>query len=93
MKAWKREGHIMNYKTSGVCCREIIIDINEETNTINKVNFQGGCSGNTSGIAMLVEGMSVDDVIHRLEGINCGSRPTSCPDQLAKALIEWRFKE
>lgn len=83
----------MNYKTSGVCSREIIFDINEESNTINKVNFQGGCSGNTSGISMLVEGMPVDDVIQRLKGITCGSRPTSCPDQLAKALMKWRSKE
>lgn len=74
----------MNYKTSGVCSKEIEFEI--ENNIIKSVNFVGGCSGNTQGISKLVEGMSVDEVIKRLEGVKCGYRPTSCPDQLAKAL-------
>lgn len=74
----------MNYKTSGVCSKEIEFEI--ENNIIKSVNFIGGCSGNTQGISKLVEGMSVDEVIKRLEGVKCGYRPTSCPDQLAKAL-------
>ncbi len=72
------------YKTSGVCSRNIIIDI--EDGIVKKVKFQGGCAGNTQGIAALVEGMKIEDVIKRLEGIRCGFKSTSCPDQLAKAL-------
>ncbi len=72
------------YKTSGVCSRNIIIDI--EDDIVKKVKFQGGCAGNTQGIAALVEGMKIEDVIKRLEGIRCGFKSTSCPDQLAKAL-------
>jgi uncharacterized protein (TIGR03905 family) len=82
----------MKYKTSGVCSREINFEIDEETNTINMVEFKGGCSGNANGLSRLLVGMKVDDVIHRLEGITCDFKPTSCPDQLAKALKEWRAK-
>ncbi len=82
----------MTYKTSGVCSREIKFEIDVNTNTINKVQFNGGCSGNTSGLSRLLEGMKVDDVIKKLEGVTCGYRSTSCPDQLAKALKEWRAK-
>lgn len=74
----------MNYKTSGVCSKEIEFEI--ENNIIKSVTFVGGCSGNTQGISKLVEGMSVEEVIKKLEGVKCGYRPTSCPDQLAKAL-------
>jgi uncharacterized protein (TIGR03905 family) len=80
----------MTYKTSGVCSREISFEIDEETKTVNAVHFKGGCSGNAGGISRLVVGMTVDEVIRKLEGIKCDSRPTSCPDQLAKALKEWR---
>ena len=55
---------------------------------IHNVKFQGGCSGNTQGVARLVEGMEAEEAIRRLEGIRCGVRPTSCPDQLSKALKE-----
>ncbi|MFU0827941.1 MAG: TSCPD domain-containing protein [Lachnoclostridium sp.] len=78
----------MTYKTSGVCCSEITFEV--EDNIIKNVNFKGGCSGNTAGISRLVVGMNVDDVIAKLEGTRCGSKPTSCPDQLSKALKEWR---
>ena len=74
----------VEYTPKGVCSRKIEIDI--ENGIINKVRFVGGCNGNTQGISMLVKGMRVDDVIQRLENINCGGRGTSCPDQLAKAL-------
>lgn len=77
----------IEYKPSGVCSRQIIIVIDDE-NTIDSVEFVGGCAGNAIGIGMLVKGMKVDEVIEKLKGINCGRRPTSCPDQLAKALIE-----
>ena len=71
-------------KTRGVCSRSIIIDV--DNNIVRSVRYNGGCNGNTQGIAKLVEGMRIDDVITRLQGINCGGRGTSCPDQLAKAL-------
>lgn len=72
------------YKTNGVCSRSIDIEI--EDNTIKSVSFYGGCNGNLKGIAALVEGMKIDDVIERLEDIKCGFKNTSCPAQLAKAL-------
>ncbi|WP_295215039.1 TIGR03905 family TSCPD domain-containing protein [Ruminococcus sp.] len=72
------------YTPHGVCSRMIQIDV--EDGIVEKVQFIGGCSGNTQGIGALVQGMPVDEVIKRLENIKCGSRPTSCPDQLAKAL-------
>lgn len=80
----------MIYKTKGVCSSEINFEIDEATSTIKDVQFKGGCSGNASGISRLIIGMSVDEVIHRLEGVTCGFRSTSCPDQLAKALKNWR---
>lgn len=80
----------MIYKTTGVCSSEITFDIEEETAIIKEVHFKGGCSGNANGISKLVVGMTVDEVIRRLEGVTCGFRPTSCPDQLAKALKKWR---
>lgn len=75
---------MMVYKTRGVCSQEIHFELDGDT--IKHVEFIGGCSGNTQGVARLVEGMKVSDAISRLEGIQCGFRPTSCPDQLAKAL-------
>ena len=76
------------YKTRGVCSREIRFDI--DGNTIKTVQFVGGCSGNTQGVARLIEGMDVDEAIRRIDGIDCGGRGTSCPDQLAKALKEYK---
>lgn len=81
----------MIYKTSGVCCTEINFEV--EDNKIKSVQFKGGCSGNSTGISKLVVGMSIDEVISKLEGTKCGYRSTSCPDQLSKALKEWRNKE
>ncbi|WP_027437251.1 TIGR03905 family TSCPD domain-containing protein [Lachnospira multipara] len=78
----------MIYKTKGVCSREIEFEI--ENDIIKKVTFFGGCDGNTQGVARLVEGMSVDDTINRLEGIDCRGRGTSCPDQLSKALKAYK---
>lgn len=77
----------MTYKTSGVCSSAIDFEIDSE-NKVRNVRFDGGCSGNTQGVARLVEGMDVNEAISRLEGIRCGRRPTSCPDQLSKALKE-----
>ena len=72
------------YPTKGVCSQAIAIEL--EGDTVKSVQFIGVCSGNTQGISMLVRGMKVEDVISRLEGISCGGKGTSCPDQLAKAL-------
>lgn len=72
------------YKTKGVCSRSINIELDGET--VVSAKFEGGCNGNTKGISALVAGMNIDDVINKLEGINCGFRGTSCPDQLANAL-------
>ena len=76
----------MEYRTKGVCSRAITFDIVD--NKVTGVQFIGGCSGNTQGVARLVEGMDVNEAVSRLNGIQCGPRPTSCPDQLAKALQE-----
>ena len=74
------------YKTTGTCAGKIVIDLDGDI--VKSVRFIGGCPGNTVGISKLVEGMKVDEVITRLEGIRCGMKATSCPDQLAKALTE-----
>ena len=74
------------YKTKGVCSTEIIFDIDEETKIINDLKVINGCNGNLKGISALVKGMKIEDVISKLEGITCGFRDTSCPDQIAMAL-------
>lgn len=74
------------YKTSGTCSQRIFFEI--EDGKVTNVQFVGGCNGNLKGIASLVEGMNVEDVIARIEGIRCGMKATSCPDQLARALKE-----
>lgn len=73
-----------NYKTRGVCSQMISFEVNE--NMLSNVQFFGGCNGNLKGIGALVEGMEIDEVIRRIEGIKCGMKATSCPDQLAQAL-------
>ncbi|MGM9643415.1 MAG: TIGR03905 family TSCPD domain-containing protein [Eubacteriales bacterium] len=73
------------YTTKGTCSRAIEVEV-DDNSVITSVRFIGGCSGNTQGVAALVKGMTVEEAIARLEGIKCGLRPTSCPDQLAKAL-------
>ncbi len=74
----------MMYKTRGTCSQLIEFDL--EDDKVRNVRFTGGCNGNLKGIGRLVEGMDVHDVISKLEGVRCGMRSTSCPDQLAKAL-------
>ncbi len=74
------------YKTKGTCSQRILFDVEE--GKVKNVQFLGGCNGNLKGIAALVEGMDVNDVISRVEGIKCGMKSTSCPDQLAQALKE-----
>lgn len=81
----------MVYKTKGTCSQAIKVEV--ENDIITSVQFVGGCAGNTAGISKLVVGMNVDDVIGKLEGTLCGTRPTSCPDQLAKALKQIKTEQ
>ena len=74
------------YGTQGVCSRQINIDVDEKSKTINSVSFVGGCNGNLKGISALVKGKNIDEVIDTLKGIDCNFKGTSCPDQLARAL-------
>lgn len=76
----------MQYRPKGVCSQSI--DFAIEDNKVKNVSFVGGCSGNLQGISRLIEGMDVNEAISRIEGIRCGFKSTSCPDQLAKALKE-----
>ena len=75
----------MDFQTSGVCSKQIHVEL-DDNKCVHNVSFVGGCNGNLQGISKLVEGMEINEVISRLEGIRCGGRPTSCPDQLARAL-------
>lgn len=77
----------MLFKTKGTCSRAIEFEI--ENDTIKDIKFMGGCNGNTQGIASLVKGMKIQEVIEKTEGIDCNGRGTSCPDQLSKALKEY----
>ncbi|HPS76343.1 MAG TPA: TIGR03905 family TSCPD domain-containing protein [Oscillospiraceae bacterium] len=74
----------VRFKPKGVCSR--LMEVETENGKITKVEVTGGCSGNLQGISRLVVGMDVQEAIDRLEGIRCGNKPTSCPDQLSKAL-------
>ena len=76
------------YIPKGVCSSRI--DLELEGDTIQSVSFTGGCNGNLQGIGRIIEGMDIDEVINRVDGIQCGPRPTSCPDQLARALKQYK---
>lgn len=78
----------MHYKTSGVCSQSIDFDVVD--NKVINVKFTGGCNGNTQGVAALVEGMDINEAIKRMSGIKCGFKNTSCPDQLATALQNYK---
>lgn len=78
------------YSPKGVCSQRMIFEI--EDNVVKSLKVIGGCNGNLQGISKLVVGLSVDEVIKRLEGIRCGMKQTSCPDQIAKALKEVKSK-
>lgn len=81
----------IQYQTQGTCSQ--LIDVAaDENNVIQDVTFYGGCNGNLQGISKLVRGQKIDDVIQQLEGIRCGSKRTSCPDQLCQALRELKNK-
>lgn len=77
------------YKTKGTCSTNIELDV--ENGIVKEIAFGGGCNGNLQGISRLVTGMPVSEVITRLEGVRCGTRSTSCPDQLCRALHEMGF--
>ena len=79
------------YIPKGVCSRKMTVELNDD-HTIQAVRVEGGCNGNLQGISKLVEGMDIDTVIERLDGIHCGMKETSCPDQLANALKKAREK-
>ena len=79
------------YNTQGTCSQQILIDVNDD-DVIENVQFIGGCTGNTQGVARLVKGMKVDEVISRLKGIQCRAG-TSCPDQLSRALEKMRAEQ
>lgn len=76
------------HQNKGTCSRSVLFDI--EDGKVRNVQYIGGCNGNLKGIGALIEGMDVDEAISRLEGIQCGMKPTSCPDQLAQALKEFK---
>ena len=76
----------IEYKTKGTCSRMVILDI--EDGVITDCEFVGGCAGNTQGVAALVKGMKAEDAAKKIKGIRCGFKPTSCPDQLARAIEE-----
>ena len=77
-----------SYKTKGTCSKEIQFDV--ENGIVTECKFIGGCPGNTVGVATLVKGMTVDEVISRLKGVDCAGKGTSCPDQLARALEQYK---
>ena len=76
------------YTTQGTCSKQIEISINDDTKIIEDIHFIGGCPGNTIGVALLAKGHTMEEIITLLEGIPCGNKGTSCPDQLATALKE-----
>lgn len=79
---------MFTYRPVGVCSTQINISV--QNDMIESVQFVGGCAGNTQGVAALIRGMNIDEAISRLQGIDCRGRGTSCPDQLSKALIEYK---
>ena len=78
------------YKTQGVCSTEMIFDIDVDKTILNDIIVINGCNGNLNGISSLVRGINIDDIIEKLSDIKCGFRDTSCPDQIARALIEYK---
>ncbi len=77
----------ISFKPSGVCCKEMIFNI-DENNIVTNVDFIGGCPGNLIGLKQLIEGRPASEIANKLEGISCGTKSTSCPDQFSKALRE-----
>ena len=84
------QAELIQYQPSGVCCQMMNVAVKD--GKILDAEFFGGCNGNLKGIKSLIKGMSIDEVVERLQGITCNSKPTSCPDQLAKCVIEYKQK-
>ncbi len=82
------EPQVIQFQTSGTCCQ--MMQVTVQDGKIVDAEFFGGCNGNLKGIKNLIKGMDIDDVIERCQGITCGPKPTSCPDQLAKCLVEYK---
>ena len=82
---------VLQYQTTGTCCQLMQVKIND--GKIVDTEFFGGCSGNLQGIKSLIKGMGIDEVIAKLQGIRCGAKPTSCPDQLARCLVEYKERK
>ncbi|MCL2593490.1 MAG: TIGR03905 family TSCPD domain-containing protein [Defluviitaleaceae bacterium] len=78
----------MEFNTTGICAKQIMFDVVD--NKLTNISFAGGCNGNLKAIASLVEGMEIDDVVKKLKGIVCGSKESSCADQLVLAVEEWK---
>lgn len=78
----------VQFQPQGVCCQMMVLDISDD-NKIISAEFYGGCNGNLQGIGKLIQGMDINEVISKLEGISCGGKGTSCPDQLTKGLREY----
>ncbi|MFW5488388.1 MAG: TIGR03905 family TSCPD domain-containing protein [Desulfovibrio sp.] len=83
---------MFTYTPKGVCSKQMMFDVTED-DTIKSLRVIGGCPGNLEGLSRLIEGMAVDEVIAKLSGITCGKKSTSCPDQLTKALVEYKQGE
>lgn len=79
---------VFQYQTRGTCSKLIAVEI--DNNKIKNIQILGGCMGNLTGISKLVIGMDIDDVISKLQGIDCGGKGTSCPDQIARCLIQYK---
>ncbi len=91
MNTTKNKTEIIQYETKGTCCKMIQIAICDDI--IQDAEFMGGCQGNLQGIKQLLKGMHIDEVIKKFSGIGCGDKPTSCPDQLAMCLEEYKAKK
>ncbi len=86
----EKQPEIIQYETSGTCCK--LMQVALQDGKVIDAQFYGGCGGNLQGIRSLIIGMDIDDVITKLKGIQCGPKPTSCPDQLAQCLLEYKAK-
>ena len=91
MSLIKNETEIIKYETKGTCCMVMQVELIGET--IQNVEFYGGCEGNLKGLKALLTGMHIDEVINKFSGIPCDGKPTSCPDQLAVCLKEYKAKK
>lgn len=90
METKQNKTEIIKYETKGTCCKIMQVEI--LNNTIKNVKFFGGCDGNLKGLEAMLQGMHIDDVITKFRGITCGEKATSCPDQLAISLSEYKSK-